>query len=53
MTKKWKYNHFYAFLSIFGGGIYLMILPVVNDFLLEQNEKRLSDEECRKADMDS
>jgi len=39
MTKKWKYNHFYAFLSIFGGGIYLMILPVVNDFLLEQNGK--------------
>ena len=30
-----------------------MILPVVNDFLLNRTEKRLSDEECRKADMDS
>ena len=46
MTKKWKYNHFYAFLSIFGGGIYLMILPVSTTFFLNRTEKDLSDEDC-------
>ena len=49
MTKKWKYNHFYAFLSIYGEGIYLMILPVVNDFLLNRTEKLLLDEKCKEA----
>jgi len=31
-TKKWKYNHFYAFLTVKGARIYLIVRFPVNDF---------------------
>jgi hypothetical protein len=34
--EKWKYNHFYAFLTMEGVEIYLMICLAVNGFLYKE-----------------